>query len=119
MNPILVPQKLSVAKLSVPLHNFPFREHREISVASLANNSARRLTKPWTLTYSSHFTSEAKKDKREHVLKKLNPVQYVCNLLPFVFQIEESEKIYCSGIIKYQNDVINRNIKIGVATPFS
>jgi hypothetical protein len=74
MDPIRVLRKLSIAKFSIPLCNFPFREPTENSVASLVNNSARRLTEPWTLNYSAHFTSEAKKDKLGHILKKLNPV---------------------------------------------
>ena len=93
LDPIFVPQKLSVAKFSIPLHNFQFREPIETSVASLANNSARRIPEPWTLTYSSHFTHEAKKEKLEHVLKKINPAQFVRNLLPFVFQIEEIQNV--------------------------
>jgi hypothetical protein len=93
MNPIRVPQKLSITKFSKPSCNFPFREPTETSVATLANNSARRLTEPWTLSYSAHFMYEAKKVKLEHVMKILNPVQYVRNLLPFLFQIEESENI--------------------------
>jgi hypothetical protein len=93
MDPILVPQKLSIAKFSIPWWNLPIRKPTETSEPSLAKNYARRLTEPWTLGYSAHFTSEAKKDKLEHVLRKSNPVQYVRNLLPFLFQIEESENV--------------------------
>jgi len=93
MDPILVLQKLSIAKFSVPSWNLQIRKSTETSEPSLANNDARRLTEPWTLSYSAHFTSEAKKDKLEQVLKKLNPVQYVHNLFPFLFPIEESKNV--------------------------
>jgi len=88
-----VPQKLPIAKFSIPSCNFPFRKPTETSVASLANKGARRLRKSWTESYSAHFTSEIKKDKLKHVLKKLNPMQYVLNLLPFLLQTEKSEKV--------------------------
>jgi hypothetical protein len=37
----------------------------------------------------------------------------------FYFRLKKVKIFHCSGIIKYQNDAINRNIKIGVATPLS
>jgi len=42
--------------------------------------------------YSAHFKLQAKKDRLEHVLKKLHPVKNVFNLLPFLPQFIESEK---------------------------
>jgi len=39
------------------------------------------------------FKFEAKKHGLEHVFKKLHPVQNVGNLLPFLPQFTESEKI--------------------------
>jgi len=69
MDPIHVPQKLSIPKFGTATCNFPLRKHTETSVASLANNGARRHTEPRTLSYSAHFTSEGMKDDVEHVLK--------------------------------------------------
>ena len=37
----------------------------------------------------------------------------------FYFRLKKVKMFYCSNINKYQNDVINRNIRIVVATPFS
>jgi len=45
-----------------------------------------------TRGYSAHFKLQAKKDRLEYVLKKLNPVQNVFNLLSFLPPFIESEK---------------------------
>lgn len=118
MDPIRVPQK-SIAKFSTASCNFRFRKPTETSVVSLANNNARRRTEPWTLRYSAHFRSEAKKGKVEHVLKKLTLRNLYVIYRRFYFRLKKVKIFYCSGIIKHQNDVINRNIKIDVATPLT
>jgi hypothetical protein len=48
------------------------------------------------------FKFEVKRDGLEHVSKKLYLVQNVGNVLPFLPQFTESEKLWLCSQIKYQ-----------------